>query len=105
MKPDNEQNDNQFFSALRAKKPETFWRTQRASIMNALPSRAAAQVRLTGWKLAPAFATLALGAAWLFYHEKPQPPAPPQTDARMLENLGLLDEMDLLERIPEKELI
>lgn len=105
MKPDNEQNDKQFFSALGAEKPEAFWRAQRASIMDALPSRTTAQFRLTGWKLAPAFATLALGAAWLFYHEKPQPPAPPQADARMLENLGLLDEMDLLERIPEQELI
>lgn len=105
MTPDSEKNDREVFAALRADRPEEFWQNQRAAIMRALPRRVAPSKRADGWKLAPALAALFIAAAWLFRHEKPLPPAPPQADAQMLENLDLLNDMDLLERIPEKELI
>ncbi|NLO91588.1 MAG: hypothetical protein GX410_06325 [Elusimicrobia bacterium] len=104
MKPDSEQNDRELFSRLGVRKPDEFWEKQRADVMKALPERRTARQPLARWQLAPVLAALLIAAAWLFRHEKPLP-APQQNETQMLEHLDMLDNMDLLERIPDKELI
>ncbi|HOX23301.1 MAG TPA: hypothetical protein PLL10_07550 [Elusimicrobiales bacterium] len=103
MKTDN---DDEIFGKLKAQKPEAFWNRQRARIMQALPERRRALVAVPAWSLAPALAALVLGAAWLLNHPnrvKLQPT--PAVSEQMLENLDMLSELELLQRIPERELI
>jgi hypothetical protein len=97
----NDEKEKKLFSLMAARRHEAFWQRQKKEI---LAAAAGAPSRRTTWLLAPVAAL----SAMLFFAVKPQTPAPaPETQlvsAAFLENLDLLDDMDVLEAVPENEL-
>ncbi|HBB67751.1 MAG: hypothetical protein A2X28_06145 [Elusimicrobia bacterium GWA2_56_46] len=96
----DDEKDGKLLSLMEVRRPEAFWQRQRNAIIGAAaekrgPSRA--------WLLAPAAV-----AALVFFLARLPGPAP-EPDAQIvstafLEHLDLLDDMDVLEAVPENEL-
>jgi len=105
MKPEKKDNDLNLFGQLRVEKPEAFWSAQRARILAKLPERRNALRGLPAWTLAPAFAAAFLLVMAWFAQKQPTTPSMPEAEVQMLENLDMLSEMDILQKIPEQELI
>jgi len=96
---DNEK-EEKLLSLLAARRSEAFWSAQRARILSAAPR---------GRSAAPAWLLLPAGAALLVavLVRAPRPPEvqePPAVTAAFIEHLDLLDDMDVLEALPEGEL-
>jgi len=96
----NEEKEKKLFSLLAAKRSEAFWTRQKAGIL-----AAAGRPRLSAaWLLAPAAAAAAL---LLLFFPRPAHFTPPEEAAvstAFLEHIDLLDDMDVLEAVPEDKL-
>jgi hypothetical protein len=97
----NDEKEKKLFSLMAANRHEAFWQRQKKEI---LARTSAAPSHRKAWLLAPA----AAAAALLFFVVRPQAPAPvPENQlvsTAFLEHLDLLDDMDVLEAVPENEL-
>ncbi|HAN03836.1 MAG: hypothetical protein A2X29_05885 [Elusimicrobia bacterium GWA2_64_40] len=98
----NEEKESKLVSLLAARRSEAFWRRQKAGIL-----RAAVEERgpRRAWLLAPAAALAALLV--LVLARNPRQPVldePQAVSAAFIEHLDLLDDMDVLEAVPEEEL-
>lgn len=96
----NEDKEKELISLLAVRRHEAFWQRQKKEI---LASSCARPSHRKAWILAPAAALAAL----LFFTGRPQTPAPaPESlvSTAFLEHLDLLDDMDVLEAVPENEL-
>jgi len=97
----NDDKEKRLISLLAVRRHEAFWQRQEKEILAAAAGRPSHR---KAWLLAPAAALAAL----LFFTAKPQTPAPaPENQlvsTAFLEHLDLLDDMDVLEAVPENEL-
>lgn len=93
--------EKKLISLLAVRRPEAFWRGQKAAIIGAAREDRGAS---GAWLLAPAAAVAVLA---VFLARPPGPAPEPETQsvsAAFLEHLDLLDDMDVLEAVPENEL-
>lgn len=98
----DEEKEKKLVSLLAPRRPEAFWARQKAEILSALPG---AGGPFRAWLLAPAAAAAAVLVLLLARPQGPAPqPAAPAVSTAFLENLDLLDDMDVLEAVPEKDL-
>jgi len=96
----DEERDEKLLSLLAPRRSEAFWSAQRARILAAAPGRRG----LSGaWLLLPAAAAL-LVAVLVRAPRPPEVQEPPAVTAAFIEHLDLLDDMDVLEALPEGEL-
>lgn len=98
----DEEKDDKLVSLLAVRRSEAFWSAQKARIMSA-----AAQKRgvARAWLLAPAAAMAVLTLLVLSREPRHQPQDEPRAvSTAFLEHLDLLDDMDVLEAVPEEEL-
>jgi len=96
----NEDKEKKLISLLAVRRHEAFWQRQEKEILAAVAGRPSHR---KAWLLAPAAALAAL----LFFTSRPQTPAPsPESlvSTAFLEHLDMLDDMDVLEAVPENEL-
>ena len=96
----NEEKEKKLYSLLAAKRPEVFWARQKAAILAGTSIRRPS----IAWLLAPAAAAAAL---LLFFFPKYAHFSPPEEAAvstAFLEHIDLLDDMDVIEAVPEDEL-
>jgi len=96
----DEEKEKKLLSLMEVRRPEAFWRRQRNAIIGAAAEKRGSA---RAWLLAPAAA-----AALVFVLARlPGPPSEPETQVvstAFLEHLDLLDDMDVLEAVPENEL-
>jgi len=98
----DEEKEEKLIALLAPRRSEVFWSRQKAQIM-----AAAAQKRglMRVWVLAPAAAIAALLVVVLARGPRQPPQEEPQVvSTAFLEHLDLLDDMDVLEAVPEEEL-
>ena len=97
----NEEKEKELLSLLAVKRHEAFWQRQKREI---LARAGAAPSHRKAWLLASA----AAAAALFFFISRPQAPAPVPVaqlvSTAFLEHLDMLDDMDVLEAVPENEL-
>lgn len=96
----NEDKEKKLISLLAVRRHDAFWQRQEKEILAAAAGRPSHR---KAWLLAPAAALAAL----LFFTGRPQTPAPAPENlvsTAFLEHLDLLDDMDVLEAVPENEL-
>lgn len=98
----DDEKEKKLIELMAVERPEAFWLRQKRAISGAAAgSRAASKT----WLLMPAAAAAAL--AVIFLVRQPEPAADykvPSVSTAFLENLDLLDDMDVLEAVPESEL-
>ncbi len=95
-----EEKEEKLLSLLSARRSPAFWSAQRARILSAAPQRSA---RGPAWLLLPASVAL-LVAVLVRAPRTPEVQEPPAITAAFIEHLDLLDDMDVLEALPEGEL-
>ena len=97
----DEEKENELLSLLAVRRPEAFWLRQKNAITRAAYEKNAVS---RAWLLAPAAAAAAVLV--MFLARTPQQAPAPETlvSTAFLENLDLLDDMDVLEAVPENEL-
>jgi hypothetical protein len=97
----NDEKEKALFSLMAVRRHEAFWQRQKKEIL-AAASGVPAHRKV--WLLAPA----GVLAALVFFAVRPHSPAPDPENrlvsAAFLEHLDMLDDMDVLESVPEKEL-
>lgn len=99
MKDENK--EDRLLSLLAARRSDAFWAGQKARIMAA---RSEIRGIARAWLLAPAAIALITAFA-LTRAPRHEPAAEPQAvTVAFLENLDMLDDMDVLEAVPEEEL-
>lgn len=94
----DDEKEKKLLSLMAAPRPEAFWARQKAGIISAAAVHGASRA----WVLAPAAA-----AVLLVLLAKPRVAPPPPEAAvstAFLEHLDMLDDMDVLEAVPEDEL-
>lgn len=96
----NEDKEKKLVSLMAVRRSEAFWERQKDVIRN----RASAPSRPRAWLLVPAAAAAAL-AFMLVRPADRLPPPETAVSTAFLENLDMLDDLDVLEAIPEEELI
>lgn len=98
----DDEKENKLISLLAVRRPEAFWQRQQNAITGAAAkSRGSSRA----WLLAPAAAAAAVLV--VFLARLPGPAPAPETQivsTAFLEHLDLLDDMDVLEAVPENEL-
>lgn len=94
----NYEKEKELLSLLEVRRQDAFWAGQRARILSAAarPARA--------WLLAPVMAAAAVLVLLLARPGVKAPPAEAVVSTAFLENLDMLDDMDVLEVVPEEEL-
>lgn len=98
----NDEKEEKLISLLAARRSDAFWSRQKAAILSAAGEGTAPR---RAWLLAPAAALAALLVLLLARGPRQQLPDDTQTvSAAFIEHLDLLDDMDVLEAIPEEEL-
>lgn len=97
----DEEREKKLISLLAARRGEAFWAAQRARI-----TAAAAEKRgpARAWLLAPAAAAVLLAVLLARPQRAPLETDPQAVSAAFIEHLDLLDDMDVLEAVPEEEL-
>ena len=95
----NDEKEKKLFSLLAARRSEAFWAAQGARIRSAAAARRPARA----WLLVPAAAAAVLVALLARPRVVPAPPEA-QVSAAFLEHLDLLDDLDVLEAVPEDKL-
>jgi hypothetical protein len=96
----DEKKEKKLVSLLEVRRTEAFWFRQKNGIIGAVSEKSAVS---GGWLLAP----VAAAALVIFLARMPGPAPEPDTKAvstAFLEHLDLLDDMDVLEAVPENEL-
>jgi len=98
---DDEQ-DKKLLSLLAAPRSEAFWTRQKTEILAATRRK---NSLARAWLLVPAAGLAALLVAVFGSRlQQPHPVAPQAVSTAFLEHLDMLDDMDVLEAIPEEEL-
>ena len=99
----DEEKEEKLIELLAPRRSDAFWAGQKARIMAATAEKAAlARV----WLLAPAAVAAALLVVLLARDPRQLPVGePPTVSTAFLEHLDLLDDMDVLEAVPEEELL
>ncbi len=97
----DEEEDEKLIPLLSARRSEAFWNAQKAEILSAAGSRSGIR---RAWLLVPAAAMAALLVLALGRGHRVNPDTPPAVSTAFLENLDLLDDMDVLEAIPDGDL-
>lgn len=95
----NDEKEKELLSLLAVRRQEAFWAGQRARILSAAPDR-----RARAWLLAPVMAAAAVLVLLLARPGVKDPPPEAAVSTAFLENLDMLDDMDVLEAVPEEEL-
>lgn len=95
----NEDKEKELLSLLSARRPEAFWAGQRARIL-----ASAKAPRPRAWLLAPVIAAAAVLVVLLARPGEKAAPPEAAVSTAFLENLDMLDDMDVLENVPEEEL-
>lgn len=96
----NEDKEKKLISLMAVRRHDAFWQRQEKEILAAAAGRPSHR---KAWLLAPAAALAAL----LFFTGRPQTPVPAPENlvsTAFLEHLDMLDDMDVLEAVPENEL-
>ncbi len=92
-----DEKDKRLFSLMAVRRGEAFWAGRRAAIISAVAEKGQARrVVLPALGLAAAL-LLVLLAPW----RRPEPEQP-AVSAAFLENIDMLDDMDVLEALPEE---
>ena len=98
----NDEKEEKLLSLLAARRGDAFWRRQKAGILQAAGE---GRRELRAWVLAPAAALAAVLVLVLARAPRqPIPDEPQAVSAAFIEHLDLLDDMDVLEAVPEEEL-
>jgi len=97
----DEEKEEKLLSLLAARRSEAFWNARKAGIISAAQARSG--VKKT-WLLVPAAAMAALLFFALGRSPRGSLDTPPSVSTAFLENLDLLDDMDVLEAIPDGDL-
>jgi hypothetical protein len=96
----NENEDEKLWRALSVPKSDAFWRGQRKRILERIEERPS---RKAVWGLAMAAASLAL--VFTLHRRPASPPTadPAVQELGMLQNLDLLEDMDVISTLPVKK--
>jgi len=99
----DEEKEEKLIALLAPRRSEAFWAMQKARIMAAAAEKPGLA---RAWLLAPAAVAAALLVVVLARGPRQLPVAEPATvSTAFLEHLDLLDDMDVLEAVPEEELL
>ena len=94
-----DEKEKKLFSLMEAKRPEAFWAAQAACIKAGAAGRP-----FRAWVLAPVLGAAAVLVLLLARPGVRQPPPEAAVSTAFLEHLDMLDDMDVLEAVPEEEL-
>ncbi|MHB0994946.1 MAG: hypothetical protein ACYC2I_01110 [Elusimicrobiales bacterium] len=94
----NEEKEKELLSLVAVRRPDAFWARQRAEILSAAKSGPA-----RAWLLAPAAAAVLL-VVLLANPKQEAPPPEAAVSTAFLDHMDMLDDMDVLEAVPEEEL-
>jgi hypothetical protein len=97
----DEEKDEKLIALLAARRSEAFWNARKAGILAGAGARSGVR---RAWLLVPAAAMAALLVLALGRGHRVNLDAPPAVSTAFLENLDLLDDMDVLEAIPDGDL-
>lgn len=97
----DEEKEKKLLSLLAVGRPEAFWARQKQEISGAVSGKHRV---FRAWLLVPAAAMAALLVLALGRGHRVSHDAPPAVSTAFLENLDLLDDMDVLEAIPDGDL-
>lgn len=95
----NDEKEKELLSLLAVRRREAFWAGQRARILSAARPRSA-----RAWLVAPVMAAAAALVVLLARPGVKEPPPEAAVSTAFLDNLDMLDDMDVLEAVPEEEL-
>lgn len=98
----DEEKEEKLVSLLAVRRSEAFWSAQEARLMSAAAGK---RSFARAWALAPAAAMAALLVLVLTRGPRQSPIGEPQgVSTAFLEHLDLLDDLDVLEAVPEEDL-
>lgn len=95
----NDEKEKELLSLVAVRRPDAFWARQRAEILSAARSGSA-----RAWLLAPAAAAAVLLVVLLAKSRQEAPPPEAVVSTAFLDHMDMLDDMDVLESVPEEEL-
>ncbi|HBB67646.1 MAG TPA: hypothetical protein DCZ93_10195 [Elusimicrobia bacterium] len=96
-----DEKERKLLSLLAPRRSEAFWAAQRARIASSAAER---KGPARAWLLAPAAAAALLAVLLVRPQREPMQTEPQVVSAAFIEHLDLLDDMDVLEAVPEEEL-
>lgn len=97
----DEEKEEKLIPLLAVRRSEAFWNARKAVIISAAGARSGAK---RAWLLVPAAAMAAMLVFALGRGHRVNLDTPPAISTAFLENLDLLDDMDVLEAIPDGDL-
>lgn len=95
----NDEKEKKLLSLAEVRRSDAFWARQRAEILSAANGRTART-----WLLVPAAAAAVLLVVLLANPKQEAPPPEAVVSTAFLDHMDMLDDMDVLEAVPEEEL-